>query len=84
VIDALAGLHPRHLEYHGARRIAILNSPMTAPRARMHPAPRRRPLHRHSPGVGVARKPPVFLKAVAEVEIENIGILRNAVVGEGL
>jgi 2-keto-4-pentenoate hydratase/2-oxohepta-3-ene-1,7-dioic acid hydratase in catechol pathway len=34
------------------------------------------------PGVGMARKPPVFLKAgdVAEVEIEGIGILRNPVV----
>lgn len=32
-------------------------------------------------GVGIARKPPVFLKAgdVCEVEIENIGILRNPV-----
>ncbi len=36
------------------------------------------------PGVGVARKPPVFLKPgdVAEVEIERIGVLRNPVVGE--
>jgi len=36
------------------------------------------------PGVGMARKPPVFLKAgdVAEVEIEKVGVLRNAVVGE--
>ncbi len=34
------------------------------------------------PGVGFARKPPVFLKAgdVVEVEIEKIGVLRNAVV----
>jgi 2-keto-4-pentenoate hydratase/2-oxohepta-3-ene-1,7-dioic acid hydratase in catechol pathway len=34
------------------------------------------------PGVGGARKPPVFLKPgdVAEVEIEGIGVLRNAVV----
>src|SRR5438128_1876076 len=31
------------------------------------------------PGVGFARKPPVFLKAgdVAEVEIEGLGVLRN-------
>jgi 2-keto-4-pentenoate hydratase/2-oxohepta-3-ene-1,7-dioic acid hydratase in catechol pathway len=36
------------------------------------------------PGVGVARKPPVFLKPgdVVEVEIERIGVLRNPVVGE--
>ena len=35
------------------------------------------------PGVGAARKPPVFLKPgdVAEVEIESIGTLRNPVVG---
>jgi 2-keto-4-pentenoate hydratase/2-oxohepta-3-ene-1,7-dioic acid hydratase in catechol pathway len=35
------------------------------------------------PGVGMARKPPVFLKAgdVVEVEIEGIGVLRNPVVG---
>jgi len=35
-------------------------------------------------GVGFARKPPVFLKPgdVVEVEIENIGILRNRVVQE--
>ena len=35
------------------------------------------------PGVGAARKPPVFLKAgdTVEVEIESLGILRNAVVG---
>jgi 2-keto-4-pentenoate hydratase/2-oxohepta-3-ene-1,7-dioic acid hydratase in catechol pathway len=34
------------------------------------------------PGVGVARKPPVFLKGgdVVEVEIEGIGVLRNPVV----
>jgi 2-keto-4-pentenoate hydratase/2-oxohepta-3-ene-1,7-dioic acid hydratase in catechol pathway len=34
------------------------------------------------PGVGVARKPPVFLKAgdVAEVEIDGLGVLRNPVV----
>ncbi|MBX9680326.1 MAG: fumarylacetoacetate hydrolase family protein [Gemmataceae bacterium] len=33
------------------------------------------------PGVGMARKPPVFLKAgdVAEVEIEGLGVLRNPV-----
>lgn len=33
------------------------------------------------PGVGFARKPPVFLKAgdVAEVEIEGLGVLRNPV-----
>ena len=36
------------------------------------------------PGVGVARKPPVFLKPgdVVEVEIEKIGLLRNCVVAE--
>jgi 2-keto-4-pentenoate hydratase/2-oxohepta-3-ene-1,7-dioic acid hydratase in catechol pathway len=36
------------------------------------------------PGVGVARKPPVFLKPgdVVEVEIERIGILRNPVIAE--
>lgn len=36
------------------------------------------------PGVGVARKPPVFLKDgdVAEVEIEGLGVLRNPVVQE--
>jgi len=35
------------------------------------------------PGVGFARKPPVFLKAgdVVEVEIEGLGLLRNPVVG---
>ena len=34
------------------------------------------------PGVGMARTPPVFLKDgdVAEVEIENLGVLRNRVV----
>lgn len=34
------------------------------------------------PGVGMARKPPVFLKPgdVAEVEIEHLGVLRNRVV----
>ncbi len=34
------------------------------------------------PGVGFARKPPVYLKAgdVAEVEIEGLGVLRNPVV----
>jgi 2-keto-4-pentenoate hydratase/2-oxohepta-3-ene-1,7-dioic acid hydratase in catechol pathway len=34
-------------------------------------------------GVGVFRKPPVFMKAgdVAEVEIEGLGVLRNAAVG---
>ena len=37
------------------------------------------------PGVGGARKPPVWLKPgdVAEVEIEGIGVLRNPVVAEG-
>ena len=36
------------------------------------------------PGVGVARKPQVFLKPgdVCEVEIEGLGVLRNPVVGE--
>lgn len=36
------------------------------------------------PGVGMARNPPVFLKAgdVVEVEIEKIGTLRNACVAE--
>jgi 2-keto-4-pentenoate hydratase/2-oxohepta-3-ene-1,7-dioic acid hydratase in catechol pathway len=36
------------------------------------------------PGVGVARKPPVFLKDgdMVEVEIENLGVLRNPVVQE--
>jgi 2-keto-4-pentenoate hydratase/2-oxohepta-3-ene-1,7-dioic acid hydratase in catechol pathway len=34
------------------------------------------------PGVGFARKPPVYLKAgdVCEVEIEGLGVLRNPVV----
>jgi 2-keto-4-pentenoate hydratase/2-oxohepta-3-ene-1,7-dioic acid hydratase in catechol pathway len=36
------------------------------------------------PGVGMARKPPVWLKPgdVVEVEIERIGILKNPVVAE--
>ena len=36
------------------------------------------------PGVGFARKPPVFLKGgdVVEVEIEKLGVLRNPVVQE--
>jgi 2-keto-4-pentenoate hydratase/2-oxohepta-3-ene-1,7-dioic acid hydratase in catechol pathway len=36
------------------------------------------------PGVGFARKPPVFLKGgdTAEVEIEGLGVLRNPVVEE--
>jgi 2-keto-4-pentenoate hydratase/2-oxohepta-3-ene-1,7-dioic acid hydratase in catechol pathway len=36
------------------------------------------------PGVGVARKPPVFLQAgdVVEIEVENIGVLRNPVTAE--
>jgi 2-keto-4-pentenoate hydratase/2-oxohepta-3-ene-1,7-dioic acid hydratase in catechol pathway len=36
------------------------------------------------PGVGVARKPPVYLQAgdKVEVEIERIGVLRNSVVAE--
>lgn len=36
------------------------------------------------PGVGGARKPPVYLRAgqVAEVEIEKLGVLRNPVVAE--
>jgi 2-keto-4-pentenoate hydratase/2-oxohepta-3-ene-1,7-dioic acid hydratase in catechol pathway len=36
------------------------------------------------PGVGMARKPPVYLKSgdTVEVEIEKIGILRNPVVAE--
>ena len=36
------------------------------------------------PGVGFARKPPIFLKDgdVCEVEIEGIGVLRNRVVDE--
>jgi 2-keto-4-pentenoate hydratase/2-oxohepta-3-ene-1,7-dioic acid hydratase in catechol pathway len=34
------------------------------------------------PGVGIARKPPVYLKGgdVVEVEIEGLGVLRNPVV----
>lgn len=37
------------------------------------------------PGVGMARKPPVFLKPgdVAEVEIDGLGLLRNPVVADG-
>jgi 2-keto-4-pentenoate hydratase/2-oxohepta-3-ene-1,7-dioic acid hydratase in catechol pathway len=36
------------------------------------------------PGVGMAKKPPVFLGSgdVVEVEIDNVGILRNTVVAE--
>jgi 2-keto-4-pentenoate hydratase/2-oxohepta-3-ene-1,7-dioic acid hydratase in catechol pathway len=36
------------------------------------------------PGVGFARKPPVFIHSgdVVEVEIERVGVLRNPVVGE--
>lgn len=36
------------------------------------------------PGVGAARKPPVFMQPgdVAEVEIEKLGVLRNTVVAE--
>jgi 2-keto-4-pentenoate hydratase/2-oxohepta-3-ene-1,7-dioic acid hydratase in catechol pathway len=36
------------------------------------------------PGVGFARKPPLFLKAgdIVEVEIEGLGLLRNPVIGE--
>jgi 2-keto-4-pentenoate hydratase/2-oxohepta-3-ene-1,7-dioic acid hydratase in catechol pathway len=36
------------------------------------------------PGVGFARKPPIFMKPgdVAEVEIEKLGVLRNPVVAE--
>jgi len=36
------------------------------------------------PGVGAARKPPLFLKPgdTVEVEIEKLGVLRNPVVGE--
>ena len=35
------------------------------------------------PGVGFARKPPVFLKPgdVMEVEVDGLGTLRNPVVG---
>ncbi len=37
------------------------------------------------PGVGVARKPPVFLQPgdTVEIEIERVGVLRNSVVEEG-
>jgi 2-keto-4-pentenoate hydratase/2-oxohepta-3-ene-1,7-dioic acid hydratase in catechol pathway len=37
------------------------------------------------PGVGFARKPPVFLRPgdLVEVEIEKLGVLRNPVVAEG-
>lgn len=37
------------------------------------------------PGVGMARKPPVFLKPgdVCEVEIEGLGVLRNPVTADG-
>ncbi len=36
------------------------------------------------PGVGAARKPPVFLRPgdVVEVEIQNLGVLRNSVIAE--
>ena len=36
------------------------------------------------PGVGFARKPPVYLKDgdVVEVEIDGLGVLRNPVVAE--
>ncbi len=36
------------------------------------------------PGVGMARKPPVWLKAgdVVEVEIDHLGVLRNSVIAE--
>lgn len=36
------------------------------------------------PGVGVARKPPVFLKSgdVFEVDVEGIGVLRNPIIAE--
>ena len=35
-------------------------------------------------GVGVARKPPLFMKAgdVCEVEVEGLGILRNEIVDQ--
>ena len=35
-------------------------------------------------GVGLARKPPVWMKAgdMCEVEVERIGVLRNAIVDE--
>ena len=37
------------------------------------------------PGVGFARKPPVWMKPgdLCEIEIEKIGVLRNPVVAEG-
>ena len=37
------------------------------------------------PGVGMARKPPIFLKPgdVVEVEIDGLGLLKNSVVGDG-
>jgi len=37
-------------------------------------------------GVGVFRKPPLFLKPgdVVEIEIENLGVLRNPVVGANI
>ncbi len=37
------------------------------------------------PGVGMARKPPVWLKPgdVVEVEIDGLGTLKNPVVAEG-
>jgi 2-keto-4-pentenoate hydratase/2-oxohepta-3-ene-1,7-dioic acid hydratase in catechol pathway len=36
------------------------------------------------PGVGMARKPPLWLKPgdIVEVEISKIGVLRNSVVAE--
>jgi 2-keto-4-pentenoate hydratase/2-oxohepta-3-ene-1,7-dioic acid hydratase in catechol pathway len=36
------------------------------------------------PGVGMARKPPVFLQPgdVVEVEIEKLGLLRNSFIAE--
>jgi 2-keto-4-pentenoate hydratase/2-oxohepta-3-ene-1,7-dioic acid hydratase in catechol pathway len=36
------------------------------------------------PGVGMARKPPVWLKAgdIVEVEIDKLGTLRNTVIAE--
>jgi 2-keto-4-pentenoate hydratase/2-oxohepta-3-ene-1,7-dioic acid hydratase in catechol pathway len=36
------------------------------------------------PGVGVVRKPPVFLQPgdTVEVEIERVGVLRNRVIAE--
>ena len=37
------------------------------------------------PGVGMARKPQVWLKAgdVVEVEIDGLGVLSNTVIAEG-